>query len=95
MYSRVFGVNSFINTVDFFDSRSIVTLSLPVYNTNDKGEDTAKNSNLVYSTRMSRSSQQPAHQTTHGQTCCQVLSIKDFDTTPATALVAVQTLSGL
>ena len=41
---------------------------------------------------MSRSSLQPAHQTTHGQTCCQVISIKDFDTTPAAVLVPLQAL---
>ena len=44
---------------------------------------------------MSRSSQQPAHQMTHDQTCCQVLSIKDFDTTPAAVLVPLQTLRRL
>ena len=60
--------------------------------TTNKGEDTAANANLVYSTRMSRSSPQPAHQTTHGQTCCQVISIKDFDTTPAAVLVPLQAL---
>ena len=63
--------------------------------TTNKGEDTAANANLVYSTRMSRSSPQPAHQTTHGQTCCQVISIKDFDTTPAAVLVPLQALRGL
>ena len=63
--------------------------------TTNKEEDTAINANLVYSTRMSRSSQQPAHQTTHGQTCCQVLSFKDFDTTPAAVLVPLQALRGL